>query len=75
MFENHIKSRIQHCERNELRLHFEWTKVNKKCQKWSILTSFFFKPEACGQTVLSDGSLLMEQKLVENAKKSKINFS
>ena len=26
MFENHPKSRIQHCERSELRLHFEWTK-------------------------------------------------
>ena len=26
--ENHRKSRIQHCERSELRLHFEWTKVN-----------------------------------------------
>ena len=22
------KSLIQHCERSELRLHFEWTKVN-----------------------------------------------
>ena len=28
MFENLPKSRIQHCERSELRLHFEWTKVN-----------------------------------------------
>ena len=28
VFENHRKSRIQHCERSELRLHFEWTKVN-----------------------------------------------
>ena len=24
------KSRVQYCERRELRLHFEWTKVNKK---------------------------------------------
>ena len=24
------KSRIQHCERSELRLHFEWTNVNQK---------------------------------------------
>ena len=29
-FENHRKSLIQHCERSELRLHFEWTKVNWK---------------------------------------------
>ena len=27
VFENHKKSLIQHCERSELRLHFEWTKV------------------------------------------------
>ena len=40
VFENHRKSLIQHCERSELRLHFEWTKVNSKCQKWSILANF-----------------------------------
>ena len=28
VFENHKKSLIQHCERSELSLHFEWTKVN-----------------------------------------------
>ena len=28
VFENHPKSLIQHCERSELRLHFEWRKVN-----------------------------------------------
>ena len=28
VFENHRKSLILHCERSELRLHFEWTKVN-----------------------------------------------
>ena len=28
VFENDRKSLIQHCERSELRLHFEWTKVN-----------------------------------------------
>ena len=39
VFENLLKSRIQHCERSELRLHFEWTKVNQHCQKWSILGS------------------------------------
>ena len=39
VFENHRKSRIQHCERSELRLHFEWTKVNQKCQKWFILAN------------------------------------
>ena len=28
VFENHRKSLIQHCERSELRLHFEWPKVH-----------------------------------------------
>ena len=46
MFKNPSKSRIQHCERRELRLHFEWTKVITN----AILTSFR-KHEACGQTV------------------------
>ena len=32
---------------------FEWPKVYWKCQKWSILATFW-KPEACGQTVLPD---------------------
>ena len=58
VFENHRKSLIQHSERSELRLHFEWTKVNQKCKKWSILMSFW-KPEACGQTVLPDRSVLI----------------
>ena len=35
--------------------------------KWSILASFF-KPEACGQIVLPDRSILIGQKLVKNAK-------
>ena len=64
VFENHRKSLIQHCERNELHIHFEWTKVNLKCQKKSILASFW-KPESCGPTVLSDRSVLIGQKLVE----------
>ena len=100
VIENHRKSLLQHCERSELRLHFEWTKIYKKmmnfltkthdvwksqkkshfyivseasyvyilsgqkfiknAQKWSIL-AIFWKPEACGQTVLSDRSILIEK--------------
>ena len=50
-------------------------KLIKNCQKWSILASFW-KPEACGQTVLPDRSVLIGQKLVENAniKKSNATF-
>ena len=72
MLENHRKSLIQHCERSELRWHFEGTKVNYKWQKWSNLASFW-KPEACGQTVLPDKSVLKGQKLVENANMKILN--
>mgnify|MGYP006888589198 CR=1 FL=1 len=34
----------------------------------------FSKPEACGQTVLQDRSVLIGQKLVENAKIQKRHF-
>ena len=33
-------SHLKHCERSELRLHFDWTKVDSKCQKCCILVSF-----------------------------------
>ena len=42
-------------------------KLIKNAKKWSILASFW-KPEACGQTVLPDRSVLIGQKMVENAK-------
>ena len=42
-------------------------KLIKKCKKLSIFASFW-KPEACGQTVLPDKSVLIGQKFVENAK-------
>ena len=63
----HVIESHSYCERSELRLHFEWTIVYQKCQKWSILESFW-KPEACSQTVLPARSVLIGQKLVENAK-------
>ena len=53
------KSR-QHCERSELHL-LEWKKVHYKCQNWSILETFW-KPEAYGQTVLPDRSILIVHK-------------
>ena len=67
MFENRLKSLIQDYERSELLLHFEWSKVTSKCQKWFNLASFR-KPEACGQIVFPDRQILVGQKLVENAK-------
>ena len=53
VFENHRKSRIQHCERSELRLHFEWTKVNQKCQKqliWRVFENLKLAVKQCYQT-------------------------
>ena len=35
----------------------------------------FGKPEACGQTVLPDRLIFIEQKLVENAKIEKRHFN
>ena len=51
------KSLIQHCERSYL-------KLPKNGPIWRV----FRKPEACGQTVFPDMSVLIGQKLVENAK-------
>ena len=39
----------------------------KIAKKWSNL-AIFWKPKACGQTELPDMSVLIGQKLVENAK-------
>ena len=36
--------------------------------------SSFWKPEACGQTVLPDRQVLIGQKLVENAQITKIQM-
>ena len=48
-------------------------KLLKNAQKWSILASFW-KPEACGQIVLPDRSVLKGQKSVENAKIQKFKY-
>ena len=59
-----LNSKFHYAKHNR---NFEETKVKKKKKKWSTLTSFW-KPEACGQT---DRSILIVQKLVENAKMPK----
>ena len=60
MFENHPKSRIQHCERSELSLYFSGQKLLKNAKM--IHLGEFLK------TVLPDRSSLKGQKLVKNAK-------
>ena len=67
VFENHKKCFIQHCERSELRLHFEWTKVHTKCQKWSILASFW---KNLWSNSVTRQVTFKGQKMVQNAKNS-----
>ena len=53
MFENHRKSLIQNCERSELHLHFEWTKVHykgKNGQFWRVFENLKFAVKKCYQT-------------------------
>ena len=54
VFENHRKSLIQHCERIELCLHFEWTKVHfkkaKNYQFWRFFENLKFAVKQCYQT-------------------------
>ena len=45
----------------------------KNAKNGQFLASFW-NPEACGQTVLPDGSILMRQKLMENAKIEKFKY-
>ena len=60
VFENHRKSLIQHCERSEQRLHFEWTKVNEKYQievHFGILNNVLpQKPEQNHTFIVPDNS-------------------
>ena len=58
------KSLIQDCERGEVALHFEWTKVHKKCQNGQFLQGFL-KTETCSQTVLPDKSTFFRTKIGE----------
>ena len=67
MFENDRKSLIQHWERSELCLQFEWQKGLLKRPKMVYLASFWKLVASC-QTVLADRPILIEQKLVENTK-------
>ena len=68
MFENHRKSLIQHCERSELRLHFEWTKVKLKNAKNGPIWRVFENLKLAVKQSYQTGQFLVGQKLVENAK-------
>ena len=50
VFKIHKKSLIQHCERSELRLHFEWTKVIKNAkngQCWRVFEILKLSVKQC----------------------------
>ena len=40
VFENDINGLIRHCERSELRLHFEWTKDNQNVKNGQFVRVF-----------------------------------
>ena len=65
VFENHIKSLIQHCEQSEQSLH-----LNIQNAKMVNFGDYLenLKPEDFSQTVLPDKTDLIRQKLVKNAK-------
>ena len=72
MFENYRKSRIQHCERSELRLHFWVEKVHKKCQKQ--FGGIFECKKLEVKQGYQIGHFYLDKQLVENAKIYKYIF-
>ena len=71
VFENHNKVSFNIASEASYVYILSGQKLIKNTQNgpfWRV----FEKPEACGQTVLPDRSLLIGQKMVENAKMSKI---
>ena len=54
VFENHLKSLIQQCERSELLLHFAWTKSSLKSAKndpfWQVFENLKLAVKQCYQT-------------------------
>jgi len=66
MFENHPKSRTYI-------YILSGQKVLKKAKNGQFY-EFFWKPEACGKTVLPDRSILIQQKLMKNVKNQMRRF-
>ena len=67
VFENHRKSRIQH---GYIYILSGQKLIKKWKKKRSVLVSIW-KPEICSQIVLPDRSILIEQKLLKEAKMEK----
>ena len=68
MFENLAKVAFQHW--SELRLHFDWRKVNQKFLNWPILASFENQKLLVKQRyqTLDWSILIWKKKMVENDK-------
>ena len=56
MFEKFQKSRIQHCEGSELRLHFEWKKLIKNAENGQF-DDFFEKLKITAKQCFQTGNL------------------
>ena len=67
MFEYHRKKSYSTLWVKQATFTFWVDKSSLKCQKSSVLASFW-KPEACSQTLLPDKSSLVGQKMVGNAR-------
>ena len=61
------KSLILHCQRSELRLHFEWKKVHHKCQKM-VNFGEFLKTWSLRSNSGTRPVTFVVQKMVEKAK-------
>ena len=67
VFENYKKCIIQHYERSELRLHFEWTKKSVKMPKMAN-SSEFLKTWSLRSNSVTRQVNKIRQKLVKNTK-------
>ena len=67
VFENHKKVAFNIASKASYVYIWSGQKLIKNARNGPFL-AIFWKPEACGQPVLPDKSLLIGQKLVENAK-------
>ena len=72
VFEIHPKSRIQYCERSELRLHFKYQKFIESAKNGQF--GNFLKNWSYLKTVLPDRPISKVQKLVKRAKIEKLTM-
>ena len=81
MFENHKNSLNQNCERSELRLHFQWTKVHYSTVESDLLNSlawdiFYILSSTVGYKISTMGYKIstMEYKLYPTVELSTMGY-